>query len=183
MQLNEGANKFTAMVKLPSSNIVRLVQGLGFGTSAIGNTSPVTGKVLMLSGEGDEALGVPECLCLPASIRSCRQVNCHTGTRLQEHLQQNANPSAWHRFVSSRILSEEKEIVMQIATIPAFLVYDGFNIDLRAEEVYEWVISLDDQTQEWVGHTKVFLKACVIKNLVSKDKPYVDNKIFHRLTP
>eukprot|EP00957_Ditylum_brightwellii_P187474 14277415-Ditylum_brightwellii.AAC.1 len=89
MQLNEGANKFTALVNLPSSNIVRLVHGLGFGTSAIGSTS--------------------------------QQVNCPTDTRLQEHLQQNANPSAWHRFLTSRILSEEKETVMQITAIPAFL--------------------------------------------------------------
>eukprot|EP00957_Ditylum_brightwellii_P084145 6396549-Ditylum_brightwellii.AAC.1 len=72
---------------------------------------------------------------------------------------------------------------MQIAAIPAFLVYDGFNTDLRAEEVYEWVISLDDQTPEWVVHTKAFLKVCVVKNLVSKDKPYMDNKNFLRLTP
>eukprot|EP00957_Ditylum_brightwellii_P026275 1987402-Ditylum_brightwellii.AAC.1 len=71
----------------------------------------------------------------------------------------------------------------QIAAIPAFLVYDDFNTDLHAEEVYERVISLDDQTPEWVVHTKTFLKGCVGKNLVSKDKPYVDNKIFHRLTP
>eukprot|EP00957_Ditylum_brightwellii_P184199 14030379-Ditylum_brightwellii.AAC.1 len=68
---------------------------------------------------------------------------------------------------------------MQIATTPAFLVYNGFNTDLRAKEVYKRVISLDDQTPEWVGHTKAFLKVCVVKNLVSKDKPYVDNKIFH----
>eukprot|EP00957_Ditylum_brightwellii_P034526 2618119-Ditylum_brightwellii.AAC.1 len=44
LQLNEGVNNFTALVNLPSSNIVRLVNGLGFGTSAIGITSPVTGK-------------------------------------------------------------------------------------------------------------------------------------------
>eukprot|EP00957_Ditylum_brightwellii_P074006 5623634-Ditylum_brightwellii.AAC.1 len=71
---------------------------------------------------------------------------------------------------------------MQIATIPAFLVNDGFNTDLRAKEVYKRVISLDDQTPEWVGHTKALLKVCVVKNLVSKDKPYVDNKISHQLT-
>eukprot|EP00957_Ditylum_brightwellii_P074192 5637263-Ditylum_brightwellii.AAC.1 len=59
MQLNEGTNKFTALVNLPSSNIIRLVHGLGFGTNAIGSTSPVTGKILILSGEGDKALGVP----------------------------------------------------------------------------------------------------------------------------
>eukprot|EP00957_Ditylum_brightwellii_P102656 7823573-Ditylum_brightwellii.AAC.1 len=63
----------------------------------------------MLSGEGDEALGVLECLCLPASIQNCRQVNAPTDMRLQEHLQQNANPYAWHRFLSSRILAKEKE--------------------------------------------------------------------------
>eukprot|EP00957_Ditylum_brightwellii_P169230 12880622-Ditylum_brightwellii.AAC.1 len=73
LQLNEEVNKFTALVNLPSSNIVRLVHGLGFGTSVICITSPVTGKVLMLSVESDEALGVPECLCLLASIRNCRQ--------------------------------------------------------------------------------------------------------------
>eukprot|EP00957_Ditylum_brightwellii_P071837 5460291-Ditylum_brightwellii.AAC.1 len=72
---------------------------------------------------------------------------------------------------------------MQIAAIPAFLVYDGFDTDLCAEEVYKQVINLDHQTPEWVGHTKAFLKACVVKNLISKDKPYVDNEIFHQLTP
>eukprot|EP00957_Ditylum_brightwellii_P184250 14033790-Ditylum_brightwellii.AAC.1 len=40
LQLYEGVNKFTALTNLPSSNTVRLVHGLGFGTSAIGSTSP-----------------------------------------------------------------------------------------------------------------------------------------------
>eukprot|EP00957_Ditylum_brightwellii_P209163 15360608-Ditylum_brightwellii.AAC.1 len=183
MQLNEGVNKFTALVNLPSSNIVRLVHGLGFGTSAIESTSPVTGKFIVLSGEGDKALGVPECLCLPASIKNLRQVKCPTDMRLQEHLQHNASPSLWHRFLTNRILSKERETVMQIAAIPAFLVYDGFNTDLHTEEVYERVLSLDDQTPERVAHAKDFLRACVVKNLVSDDKPHVENKIFHRLTP
>eukprot|EP00957_Ditylum_brightwellii_P200485 15283881-Ditylum_brightwellii.AAC.1 len=45
------------------------------------------------------------------------------------------------------------------------------------------MISLDDQTPEWVAHTKAFLKACVVKNLVREDKPYVEIKIFHQMTP
>eukprot|EP00957_Ditylum_brightwellii_P127019 9683334-Ditylum_brightwellii.AAC.1 len=80
------------------------------------------------------------------------------GTRLQEHLQHNANPFLWHRFLTNIILSEERETVIQIATIPAFLVYNGFSMDLRTEEVYERVLILDEQTPEWVAHTKDFLR-------------------------
>eukprot|EP00957_Ditylum_brightwellii_P124550 9492079-Ditylum_brightwellii.AAC.2 len=68
MQLNEGVTAYAVLVNLPTSNWVRLVYGLGFGTSGIVSFPPIDGKMLILTGDGDKTLWVLKCLCLPASI-------------------------------------------------------------------------------------------------------------------
>eukprot|EP00957_Ditylum_brightwellii_P065060 4934970-Ditylum_brightwellii.AAC.1 len=98
MQLNEGTTPFVALVNLLNSNLVKLVYGSGYRFSGIESTSPTNGKVLMLTGEGDEMLGAPECLCLPESVRNKLTVKCPMDTCFQEHMQQNSSTLSWRKF-------------------------------------------------------------------------------------
>eukprot|EP00957_Ditylum_brightwellii_P050286 3813608-Ditylum_brightwellii.AAC.1 len=69
------------------------------------------------------------------------------------------------QFLSSHIPAGKTVDIMQVVTIPLFLAYNGYKKDLQAEEVYECLISLDDQTPGWVQHAKDFLRACMVKQI------------------
>ena len=66
-QLNSENRPYTALINVPHSNIIRVIYGLGYGASGIGETSPIDNKILAMSGEGDATLGVPPTLTLPNS--------------------------------------------------------------------------------------------------------------------
>eukprot|EP00957_Ditylum_brightwellii_P023441 1769081-Ditylum_brightwellii.AAC.1 len=76
-------------------------------------------------------------------------MKCPTDDHPQAHLQHNATLPVWHRFLSSCIPLEETVEVIQIAAIPPFLAYDGLNNNLKANEMYERLLSLNDQTPDW----------------------------------
>jgi hypothetical protein len=72
---------------------------------------------------------------------------------------------------------------MQLAPVPVFLVYDGFEMDIRAEELYERVLSLNDQTPASIIHLNAFLRACMVKRNVADPKPLVDQPTFLAMPP
>ena len=66
--LNGEARCFTAMVAVPNSTAVRLIYGLGMGTSGIGQVSPVANKLLALFGEGS-ANSQPQVIMFEPTLR------------------------------------------------------------------------------------------------------------------
>eukprot|EP00957_Ditylum_brightwellii_P081553 6204199-Ditylum_brightwellii.AAC.1 len=90
---------------------------------------------------------------------------------------------AWHRFVPTAIPEDEREEVMQLAPVPAFLVYDGFLTDLQAEEVYECLLSLTDQTPTWLSHAKVFLCTCIVKQNTRDPTAHIDQTTYLCMAP
>eukprot|EP00957_Ditylum_brightwellii_P104236 7940003-Ditylum_brightwellii.AAC.1 len=69
LHLNADGGKFTALINTPQSNKVKVVHGIGVGTSAIGSSAPTDGNILMLTGEGDQHLGCLDVFYLPSTIR------------------------------------------------------------------------------------------------------------------
>jgi hypothetical protein len=175
-QLNAENRLYTVLVNLPASSDIRVLYGLGYGTSGIGITSPIEDKILTMSGEGDASVGAPPSLALPNTVRDMITLRTPTDTELQTALQ---NPTAtWNRFRSSNINETTTTTIMQLAPIPTFLVYDGFNKDLSAEEVYERVLSLDDQENQMVQHCKNFLRSCTVARNIPDPKPHCPNSDF-----
>eukprot|EP00957_Ditylum_brightwellii_P201585 15326301-Ditylum_brightwellii.AAC.1 len=55
--------------------------------SAIGENSAMDGMLLMLSGEGDDQLGCPDCFCLPADMRQQTNLACPVEATFHTNLQ------------------------------------------------------------------------------------------------
>eukprot|EP00957_Ditylum_brightwellii_P203343 15334222-Ditylum_brightwellii.AAC.1 len=73
--------------------------------------------------------------------------------------------------------------IMQIAPLPLFLLYNGFKADLQAEELYKWVLSLDNQADPYVTHAQNFLCVCLVKRNVNNSKTFVDPAVFMAMAP
>ena len=68
-QLNKGRTCYVALVSVPKTSLVKIAYGIGFGSSPIGTTaSPVDGKLLFLQGDGNNDIGPPQLICLPATM-------------------------------------------------------------------------------------------------------------------
>ena len=69
LELNSDNIPRAALISVPSSNKVRLVYGMGFGSRMIrSSNSEITGKYVMLSGEGGLELGTPNVLTIPVDF-------------------------------------------------------------------------------------------------------------------
>ena len=66
--LNGDVSHFTALVSVPDTNTVKVIYGLGIGTAAIGQVSPLANKILALFGEGGVALGPAQTIVLDATL-------------------------------------------------------------------------------------------------------------------
>eukprot|EP00957_Ditylum_brightwellii_P177243 13502495-Ditylum_brightwellii.AAC.1 len=73
--------------------------------------------------------------------------------------------------------------IMQIAQLPAFLLYDGIKADLQAEELYKRVLSLDNQSEDYMMHARNFLCTCLVKGNVNNPKLFVDPAVFMSTAP
>eukprot|EP00957_Ditylum_brightwellii_P040787 3088006-Ditylum_brightwellii.AAC.1 len=67
---------------------------------------------------------------MPASMRGSNTLLCPTNDRVQESLRTTQAPMLWHRFLANAVPVDETAAVMQLAPVPAFLVYDGFEMDI-----------------------------------------------------
>ena len=61
---------------------------------------------------------------------------------------------------------------MQIAPIPPYFVYDGFEQDLDAALVLERLISVNPSVNNMLTHLKLFLNSCLSEHNAGDCKPY-----------
>ena len=101
---------------------------------------------------------------------------------MQQKLQ-TPNNSNWHAFLHNQVPDTETVEIMQIALVPAFLVYDGFESNLQADVVYERVLSLADQNPTSVAHLRNFLQSCLVKSIQGEPKPYAAQEIYMATVP
>ena len=66
--LNGNDSFFTALVLVPDSNKVKVIYGLGMGTTGIGHVLAVSAKLLALFGEGGGVQGPVQSIVLDAQL-------------------------------------------------------------------------------------------------------------------
>ena len=73
--------------------------------------------------------------------------------------------------------------IMKIAPIPAYFVWDGFNQDLEAAQLYERL--MDSQEESTMKeHVQDFLRTCMIGNWRNNDeKPFTSAAKFYGMLP
>ena len=176
-RLNEGTTVYVAVVNVPKTSLVKIVYGMGFGSSPIGvAASPVDKKILFMYGDGNNDVGPPQALCLPPTMVDKKPIV--TMTELQFSTQLTAKGVGYTYPLLPRSAVTGSEELIQIAPIPAYLVYDGFEQDLDAACVLERVLSVNPTETDNIKHLKKFLRACLSAHNSADNKPYVSSTVF-----
>jgi hypothetical protein len=175
LQLNMDNTPRTVVFGIPNSSKLRVGHSLGLGASAIGSTSPIDDKLLILTGDGGHDIGAPAPLVLPKSVVDTRAVITMSEEMFKLKLTEKGANYSWP--LVSRAKATETEVIkadiMQIAPVPAFLLYDGIDNDVDAAELYERLLDLDDATAPVLVHLKHFLLAFLTGHNLGDESPTV----------
>ena len=171
-RLNEGNDIFVALVNVPKTSLVKVVYGLGLGSSPIGSSvSAVDGKLLMLHGDGNKDIGPPQPLVLPSTMVEKHSIATMTEAQFSSTL--TAKGAGYSYPLLPRASVTTSLEMMQLAPIPPYLVYDGFHENLDAACVLERILVVNPTETPWVKHLKSFLKACLSAHNSPDNKPYI----------
>ena len=177
--LNSEHRCFTAIITTPHTRRLRLVFGFGFGTSGIGQVSPIANKLLALYGEGGAA-GPPQVLVLDRNIRSI--------ARLLNPRNQDVDAAfqAGHQLGTQVALARNvrnEEDIPRIAPIPAYLCYDGFGTDIEAEVMYER-LRMHPHPEAWWTNALTLCRASLVGGWRQTDiQPCFSETAFTNLVP
>ena len=181
LRLNMGQALLTALVAIPATNMVKLVFGMGVGLAGIGKVNQLANRLLMLHGEGDDIIGLPDILALHTDVCNKTEVNVPTDDEIQLAL--SSKGPTFGRFLIPPRNVDTTEEVIKIAPIPAYMILDGFNGDINAANVYERVLQSDHESP-MMDHVKRFLKAHLVGPLRNEDeKPYVTHDEWNQMAP
>ena len=95
--------------------------------------SPLTSNTLALHGEGGPDIGPPSALLLPATMKDQKAVHNATHAIVQAAFTQHDDST---RPVEKITNIATTAPIMQLAPIPAYLVYDSFEQELGAAKVH-----------------------------------------------
>ena len=67
------------------------------------------------------------------------------------------------------------EEIILMAPIPAYIALDGFEQEIRVEDLYERMLSLSlsDQTEHWLIHAKILIRGSMVCHATADTKPYL----------
>jgi hypothetical protein len=175
LQLNMDNTPRTVIFGIPNSSKLRVGHSLGLGASAIGSTSPIDDKLLILTGDGGHDIGAPAPLVLPKSVVETRAVITMSEDMFKAKLTEKGPNYSWPLVSRAKAIETETTTVdiMQIAPVPTFLLYDGLDNDIDAADLYERVLELDDSTSPVLSHLKNFLLAFLTGHNIGDESPTV----------
>ena len=172
LKLNEDPIPRTVLISLPRSSKVKLVYCGGVGASAIGTTSDIDGKFLFLTGDAGNDLGNPSPVIIPPTGHIEEEIACMTHAQFSTNLTTKGANYKYPLVAKTNVTTTK--LLMQLAPIPAFLVYDGFHTNLDAAEVYERVLNMANTNDiACFSHLKNFLLACMNAHNVGDNKPWI----------
>ena len=170
-QLNADNVPRTAVIGIPGSELVKIVYGTGFGVSAIGQTSPIDSKILLLHGDGGPDIGTPQPVVIPLESITENNVGVMTDEQFTFTLTVKG-PEFLHPLLARNRILDTKPI-LQLAPIPTYLVYDGLNQDLNAALILERLMTVETDGIDMYMHLRHMLLACLSSHNQNQPKPYI----------
>ena len=126
-----------------------------------------------------EASTPPTVLTLPHTCTEYKDLLCPTDEDFESKL---TNTQTWPLYTlrGNNLGTQE---VAKIMPLPSFIIYDGFDKDLWAAEIYERVCHMDNQADPlWVA-ARNFLKSCMVKRRATDKRSFVNAPIFITTPP
>ena len=175
-QMNADNVPRTCVIGIPGSSLVKIVYGAGLGVSGIGQQSPIDSKLLVLHGDGGLDIGTPRPLVLPLESLEENEVASMTQEQFTETLTVKGADFQHPLLASTRVV--ERKVMLQVAPIPTYLIYDGLNKDLNAALILERVMSIDNANIDMFTHLQNFLRACLTSHTQNQNKPFTAQEHF-----
>lgn len=181
IHLNNKKWQVAALLGVPETSKVKMVYGLGFGTTPVGTPAPLTDKLLALTGEAGPDIGLPDVIALDSKALTTK-TECLVPTDAAVQTELTANPQ-FGEFLLNPLNVTTKAQILRGAVIPAFYCYDGLHNDICAAELYERLLLITDPTP-MVHHALDFLRAMVVGKLRRSDeKPWVSPDEWRKVVP
>ncbi len=176
LEINADESTYVVLVHIPNTSKVKICYGLGVGASGIGRTSPLDGKFLTLTGDGGGAAGTPTPFLFSTTTRTVEKMGSMTEKQFTTALSTKGPTYSWPLMKTSQVTSSAD--IMKMAPIPAFLVYDGFDSQLDAADIYERLIFLKQnniiqEEGDLFQHLKEFLLACLQSHTQANPSPSI----------
>jgi hypothetical protein len=181
LELNADTLPRVALINIPLTQKVKVVYSIGFGSQGIGSKSKVANKFLFLSGDGGKDSGNPTPIVLGSHAGALRDVSIMTHEQFSERITEKGKNYTYPLLPRKSV--ENTEMIMMIAPIPAYLVYDGFTDDLDAADVYERLLSVDTSSNGMYDHAQHFLLACLSSHRIDDEKPFAPGIEFMTQVP
>jgi len=86
-------------------------------------------------------------------------------------LTNNLDPG-WPLLFKKEVPYNTIEEIILIAPIPAYIVLDGFEQEISAEDLYKCMLALSDHTEDWLSHAKILIRASMVRHATADTKPY-----------
>lgn len=160
---------YTFVMGIPGTTKLKFVYGIGFGASGIGATTPLDGKILLLTGEGGGSMGPPTSLVLPQSAVTVHQVPTMTEDQLLAKMETLGATYSWPVLARTHI--NETSTQLHIVPCPTYLCCDGLDGNIDAFELYERIMSLDDSTGAIFVTLKQYIRAFLSASNAADEKP------------
>jgi hypothetical protein len=161
----------TVVIGLPLSSKVRVLHSAGCGSSSIGAISQIDGKLLFLSGDRGNDIGIPVPMVLPTEILEQNDTIAMSHEQFVNNLTDKRQNFTWPLTKRTQSLANDRVSIMKIVPFPAFLILDGFTKDICAAELYERVMLLDNQEGQMITHLKQFLLGCITRHNIGDFHP------------
>ena len=178
LELNADASAYTFLVHIPGSSKVKLCYGIGVGSSGLGQTSPLDGKFISLTGDGGGIVGVPIPFVFPTTTRTLHNISVMKHSQFSTALTAKGANYSWPLLPNAQVPTSAP--VMKLAPIPCFLVYDGIHNQLDAAVVYERILkkqNLNDNNKNMYQHLRRFLRSCLQSHNKNTNNPSLDLEV------
>ena len=181
-RVNVGNPLMTAIVAIPNTCKVKVVYGLGYGTAGLGQTTPIDNKFIMLHGEGNNTdIGYPDVIMMNNNIRKQTEVLNPSDATVQDLLTTKGENFGNH-LTPPRLVTTKKKI-MNIAPIPSYFIYDGFEQELNAADIYERLLQ-SAHPSEMLTHAASFLRSVLVGPFRNDDnKPSIPLAEWNSMIP
>ena len=169
--LNEFNEASFFLINVPNSTMVRVVYGIRSTTDTPLNPD-ATRKLRFLTQDlPDDTAKAPEVLELPTSVSDKVTLSVPSDASFDALA---VWPATWNAFSSSSLTDPVNVEIMKIVPVPFFVVRDGLEGDLSAQNVYERLTSMDGwEAKPYLRHAVDFVKACTTKYRANQRHPHV----------
>ena len=129
--VKKGAKFYADLVNVLNTSLVILIYCMGMVSSPIGeNASPVDGEPIFLQGDSNADLSPPQTVYLPDTVFEPNTVVVMTVAQLSTRITSKVAGRSYPLLARNAVNTSGE--IMQIAPIPPYFVYGGFEQDLDA---------------------------------------------------